>query len=480
MTRSAERKALLGHKVRRLRQDLGLSQAEMAEQLAISASYLNLIEHNQRPVTVPLLFRLGQAFEIDLKAFAEDEEAQLAAGLKEAFADPLFAQDRPRDADLRELAAASPAAAEAVLTLYRAYRSLRDDARALAERMAESGRLQSLEGAASPLDEVRDFQQAMHNHVPELEAAAEELWADGRFEADDLYRGLSRHLQAAHGVAVRILPADVMGDALRRYDIHRRRVLLSEALAPASRVFQLAAQAALLGRRELLDRLVAKGRFSSPEAERLARAGLAAYFAGAVLMPYDRFREAAAELRHDLSLLERRFGASFEQVCHRLTTLQRPGSRGVPFFFIRIDRAGNVSKRLDGGGFRFSRFGGACPRWIVHEAFARPSEVLAQVAATPDGSRFFTIARTVEGAAGFRRGQGAQFAIGLGCDVKDAGKLVYSDGLDLANAAGATAIGVACRVCERADCGQRAHPPLNQRLRFDENVRRANPFASTG
>lgn len=474
MAQVPARKAMLGHKIRRLRQELGLNQAEMAGQLEISASYLNLIEHNQRPVTVPLLFRLGQAFEIDLKAFAEDEEAQLAAGLKEAFADPLFEQDRPRDADLRELAAASPAAAQAVLTLYRAYRSMREDAQAIAERMVD--RPQSLEGVASPLDEVRDFQQAMNNHIPELEAAAEELWAGGGIEADDVPRGLARHLEAAHGVSVRVMPADVMGEALRRYDYHRRRVLLSEALAPASRAFQLAAQAALLGRRELLDRLVEKAKLGSPEAQRLARAGLAAYFAGAVLMPYDRFREAAAELRHDVSLLERRFGAGFEQVCHRLTTLQRPGARGVPFFFIRVDRAGNVSKRLDGGGFRFSRFGGACPRWIVHEAFARPGEVLAQAAAMPDGATFFTIARTVDGPAGHRRGQGAHYAIGLGCDVKDAGKLVYSDGLDLANRDLATPIGVACRVCERADCAQRAHPPLNQRLRIDENVRRASPF----
>jgi XRE family transcriptional regulator, fatty acid utilization regulator len=468
---------MLGHKVRRLRQELGLNQAEMAEQLEISASYLNLIEHNQRPVTVPLLFRLGQAFEIDLKAFAEDEEAQLAAGLKEAFADPLFEQDRPRDADLRELAAASPAAAQAVLTLYRAYRAMRDDAQAAAERMVDGARAQGVEGFSSPLDEVRDFQQAMNNHIPELETAAEALWEEGGLEGDDLHRGLVRHLETTHGVSVRVVPADVMGEALRRYDYHRRRVLLSEALAPSSRAFQLATQIALLGRRELLDRQVEKAKLTSPEAQRLARAGLAAYFAGAVLMPYGRFRESAAELRHDIALLERRFGASFEQVCHRLTTLQRPGARGVPFFFIRVDRAGNVSKRLDGGGFRFSRFGGACPRWIVHEAFARPGEVLAQVAAMPDGATFFTIARTVEGPAGHRRGRGAHYAIGLGCDVKDAPKLVYSDGLDLANREQATPIGVACRVCERADCAQRAHPPLSQRLRVDENVRRVSPFA---
>ena len=476
MDRSIEKKAMLGHKIRRLRQDQGLRQTEMAERLGISPSYLNLIERNQRPVTVPLLFRLGQAFEIDLKDFAKDEEAQLAAGLSEVFGDPLFAGQPPRATEIRELASASPQAAQAVLTLYKAYRDMRENAQTLAERLADRDKLQSLDVKGFPVEEVRDFLQAQFNHFPELETAAEHLREDAGLQGEDLFRGLSQHLSKVHSIEVRILPIEVMRDIVRRYDRHRRRLLLSEVLAPSGRVFQLAVQVALLGQGELLDRIVAKAKLSSPEAEGLCRVGLANYFAGAMMMPYDRFLNAARDQRYDIDILQHRFGASFEQVCHRLTTLQRSGARGVPFFFIRVDNAGNVSKRLSAAGFHFARFGGTCARWIVHDAFRVPGLIHTQVAEMPDGTGFFTIARTVDASGGWPRGQQPQFAIGLGCETKDAQQLVYADGVEFRNRAAVTPIGVSCRVCERLDCGQRAHPPLNHRLRVDQNVRRTTPF----
>ena len=476
MDTSIEKKAMLGHKIRRLRQDQGLRQTEMAERLGISPSYLNLIERNHRPVTVPLLFRLGQAFEIDLKDFAKDEEAQLAAGLREVFGDPLFADQTPKAPEIRELAAASPAAAQAVLSLYEAYRDMRESAQALAERLADRDKLQSLDVKGFPVEEVRDFQQAQLNHFPKLETAAEQLWEDAGLDGEDLFRGLGDHLSQVHSLGVRIMPIDVMEDILRRYDRHRRRVLLSEVLPPSGRVFQLAVQVALSSQAELLDRLVAKAKLSSIEAEKLCRVGLANYFAGAVMMPYDRFLNAARDQRYDIEILQHRFGASFEQVCHRLTTLQRPGARGVPFFFIRVDNAGNVSKRLSAAGFQFARFGGTCPRWIVHDAFRMPGLIQTQAAEMPDGTGFFTIARTVDASGGWRRGQQPRFAIGLGCETKDAKQLIYAEGVELENRAVATPIGASCRVCERLDCSQRAHPPLNHRLRVDENVRRVTPF----
>jgi predicted transcriptional regulator/transcriptional regulator with XRE-family HTH domain len=473
-----DRKAMLGHKVRRLRQSEGLTQAEMAEQLGISASYLNLIERNQRPVTVPMLFRLGQAFEIDLREFAQDEEASLIAGLREVFRDPLFETASVPDVDLRELAAASPAAGAGVLTLYHAYRALLQEQQEMAERFNDRDKAGGLETTGFPVDEVREYFQQISNHVAELETAADQLWQDADFAPELLYQGLCDHLLAAHGVGVRVLPGDVMGDTLRRFDHHRRRVLLSEALPPAARKFQLAVQVAQLGHRELLDRLVDKAELSSPEARRLARLGLANYFAGAVMMPYERFLSAAQDLSYDIELLGSRFETSFEQVCHRLTTLQRQGARGIPFFFMRVDIAGNVSKRLSGGGFHFARFGGTCPRWIVHEAFRAPGQIHTQIAAMPEDTTFFTVARTVEpfGTGYLARQQ--PMAVAVGCDIKHAKSLVYATGLDLKTAP-ATPIGVSCRVCERLECAQRAHPPLNHRLRIDENIRRAAPFAFT-
>jgi predicted transcriptional regulator/transcriptional regulator with XRE-family HTH domain len=447
----------------------------MAEQLGISASYLNLIERNQRPVTVPMLFRLGQAFEIDLREFAADEEASLVAGLREVFRDPLFESQSVPDVDLRELAAASPAAAAGVLGLYSAYRQLLQDQQLMASRLTDQDKAAAIDPAGFPVDEVRDWFQAIGNHVPELETAADQLWQDAAFAPERLFQGLCDHLQAVHGVGVRVMPVEVMPDTLRRYDHHRRRILLSEALPAAGRRFQVAVQAALLDHRALLDRLVEKAELSTPEATRLARLNLANYYAGAVMMPYERFLAAAQDLKYDIELLGNRFEASFEQVCHRLTTLQRQGARGIPFFFMRVDAAGNVAKRLSGGGFHFARFGGTCPRWVVHEAFRAPGQIMTQVAVMPDDTGFFTVARTVDAVgAGFLARQ-QPMAVAVGCELKHARQLVYATGLDLKTAP-VTPIGSSCRVCERLDCQQRAHPPLNHRLRIDENIRRVTPF----
>ena len=448
----------------------------MAEQLGISASYLNLVEHNQRPVTVQLLFRFGNAFDIDLKEFAEDDNARLYAGLREVFGDPLFG-DRPvRDADIRAFAEAGPSAAEAVLALYNSYRELREDSQVLAEQVASRDTPHRLGGQVFPVEDVREYLQAESNHFPEIEANAENLCTEADLDPTDLFRGLRRYLHDVHGTEVRVLPVDAMPDATRRYTYHRRRLFLSELLSPSARSFQLAVQLALNTHGDLFDRHVERAGLSSPEAERLCRLALANYFAGCVIMPYGRFLDAAKTLRYDMEILQRRFGASFEQVCHRLTTLGRRGARGVPFFFIRVDNAGNVSKRLSGGGFQFARFGGTCPRWIVHDAFRMPGQIRTQLAAMPDGSRFFTIARTVDPVESRTWEQPPQYAIGLGCDIRDAGQLVYADSLELENERAAAPIGVACRVCERLDCRHRAHPPLNYRLKIDENVRRTTPF----
>jgi predicted transcriptional regulator/transcriptional regulator with XRE-family HTH domain len=477
MAEKLDKKAMLGHKVRRFRQDLGMSQTEMAEALEISPSYLNLIEHNQRPVTVPLLFRLGQTFEVDLRDFAEDEGARLAAGLREVFSDPMFEGRPVRNQEIRELAEAAPSAAQAVIHLYKSFAEMRTDTQALAQRLTDPDKVGDLDGRSFPVEEVRDYFEDQSNYFAELEQAAESLWADAELDDGDLFAGLAQHMDEAFGVTARVMPVDVMTDTLRRYDLHRRRVLLSEALPRSGRIFQLAVQVALFGQKELLERMVAKGNFSSPEAERLAHAGLAGYFAGAVMMPYERFHAAARDLRYDIEILRHRFGASFEQVCHRLTTLHRAGARGVPFFFVRVDNAGNVSKRLSAGGMQLARFGGTCPKWVVHDAFRAPGMIHTQLAELPDGSSYLTVARTVEPAvAGFGR-QGPRMAVAVGCDASHAKQIVYGDGFDIKQRESATEVGVSCRVCERMDCPQRAHPPLNHRLKFDENVRRITPFS---
>lgn len=471
-----DKKAMLGHKVRRLRREHGLSQAEMAEQLAISPSYLNLIEHNHRPLTVPLLLRLGQAFEIDLQSFADDNPARLAVGLREVFGDPIFAGSDLSDQDVRELAATAPTLGQAVIELYQAYRANRDDLQALAEKMADHDTLQVLEGSLFPLQEVQDYFHAHSNHFPELESAAEELWADAGIEPGDLGRGLAEHLKRVHALAVKVMPLDVMGDTLRRLDRHNRRILLNEILPTAGRSFQLACQVALLQHGELIERIAGAHPFTTDDARRLARVGLVNYFAGAVAMPYDRFLDAARTQRYDIDVLCRRFDASFEQACHRLTTLQRPGAKGIPFFLIRIDKAGNVSKRFSATGFHFARFGGACPLWVVHDAFRTPGVIFTQLAEMPDGTTYFCIARTVTKVAGGHRTPAQEFAIGLGCDVAHGSQVVYAEGFDLKNRDAATPIGTSCRLCERLECGARAFPPINHRLVVDDTKRGRFPY----
>ena len=467
---------MLGHRIRRLRREHALSQTQLAEQLEISPSYLNLIEHNQRPVSVALLLKLARIFDLDLQTFAEDDESRVIAGLREVFADPMVAAgDSVAAQDLRELAALAPPVTQAIIELYRAFREARHDLETLAEQAADRGGGAPLQADAFPLDRVHDFFQAQGNHFPDLEGAAEALWQEAKLDGGDVYRGLSEYLQRELGLHVRVMPQDVMGRLLRRFDRHGRRILLSELLPRPSRTFHLAGQVALLRQRTLLERLVAEAKLPSEPAERLARVGLANYFAGAVMMPYQPFLAAAQALRYDIEILLRRFDASFEQVCHRLTTLQRPGARGVPFSLLRVDKAGNVSKRFS-SGIPFARFGNACPRLNVFDAFRFPDTIRGELARLPDGATYFCLARDVMRPGGGHRQPPQQLAITLACDVTHAPHLVYAEGIDLAENGAATPIGPTCRLCERLDCTHRAFPPLGQRLTIDENIRATSPF----
>jgi len=468
-------KLMLGHKVRRLRRESGLTQAQMAEQLGISPSYLNLIEHNQRPVTLTLLLKLGQNFGIDLQRFAEDDEARLVSGLSEVLTDALFRGADLGKQDLRELAAVAPGIAEAMTTLYGAYRQSRQELEAIADA-AGSPDLARLR--PSPGEAARDFFQAELNYFPELEAAAEELWTRAALDAATLYASLTSYLEARHRLKVQLMPQSIMGSMIRRHDPHRGRVLISEMLPASGRAFQLACEVVLLEHAAAIDGLLGRFAIADEDSRALVRIGLINYFAGAVLLPYRPFAEAAQSLRHDLGVLGARFGAGFEQVCHRLTTLQRPGAGGVPFFMIRIDAAGNVSKRLSANSLHFARFGGACPVWNVHHAFQMPGQILTQLAEMPDGSRYLSIARTVS--KPWRKGplSAAQYAIALGCEARHAERIVYADGLSIESKDATDPIGMSCRTCPRGDCAHRAFPSAQQPIPKTDFIRTDPLFAT--
>lgn len=465
-------KALLGPKIRRLRQERRLTQQQMAGRLGISPSYLNLIEHDERPVTVALLLKLGQTFGIDLQELSDDAERRLAASLSEVFADSGRGAGEIDADEVRRLVANAPKAGRAIVELYRAFRTAREDAQSL-QLDLPGGRTRRI---VLPTEEVRDFFEAHANHFAAIEEAAEGL----EFAADDpaeLGRRIADRLLSRHGTAVVVAPFEPMSGALRRYEPKTRTLYLSEVLPPPSRMFQLAYHLGLVEGTAAIDAIVREAKVTTPESETLVRVGLANYFAGAVLMPYIPFLAAARAARYDIEVLMHRFGVSFEQAAHRLTTLARPGDAGIPFFFARVDIAGNLTKRFSSAGFQFSRYGGACPRFILHETFATPGLVRTQVAVLPDGAAFFCVARTVEKPGGRFHAPVTHEVVGLGCDLARAGELVYADGRDLSRLDGATEIGIGCRLCERNDCRQRAFPPLQHRLVVDATVRGPSPYS---
>ena len=467
-------KPQMGGRIRRLRRQQGMSQAALAGELGISASYLNLIEHNRRNLTVPILIKLAERFELELSEIADNDEGRLNADLMEAFGDELFGDLDLTNADVRDLVTSNATVARAILALYDGYRNLRNDAEVTP---ASAGADEPRPTDRLPSEQVSDFLQARANYFPELEDAAERINHDASLSGEDMMGAMSTFLLNTFGVRVSDLPAK---DAhmTRRFNPDARTLELSNMLRADSRNFQAAHQIGLLAAENELDRLIDESDFTDDGARTLARIALANYFAGALLMPYAGFFKAAKSLRYDIELLQHRFGVSFEQVCHRLTNLQRPGQRGVPFHFLRVDIAGNISKRFSLSSIHIPRHGGACPRWNVHAAFLQPGAINVQISQMPEGATFFCIARTVLKATGGYGQPRSYQAIGLGCEIGQASKLVYADGIDLDRPERATPIGVSCRICPRMDCGQRAFPPVAHALETDINARGASAYVS--
>ena len=456
---SDKRPLYLGPRLRRLRRELGLTQAEMAEELEISPSYVALLERNQRPTTANLLMRLAQTYRIDIAELAAEESAARAR-FAEIFKDPIFEGIEVPQLEVEDLAASFPAAAEAMLRLHSAYEKSQA---ALADQELAAGGA----GPPDPVQQVRDFLSAERNHFPALEAAtariAEEVGGTRG------WRRFAGRLSERHGLRVRRVPAEVLGGSLRRHDRHRSEVMVADSMDAATLVFQSALQLVYLELKNELAQLTDK-RFENSATHELARRALANYAAAALVTPYSAFHAEALKRRYDVEALARHFGVSFEQAAHRLTTLQRPGEEGVSFFFIRIDPAGNVSKRLDGAGFPFARHGGACPLWNVHGVFRNPRRVITQWLELPDGQRFFSIARTVTAGGGAWGVPQVERAVALGCAAGAAGELVYAEGANR-KALEPTPIGIACRLCQRSHCHARAVPPVGRDILPEDHHR---------
>ncbi|HEX5252848.1 MAG TPA: acetate metabolism transcriptional regulator RamB [Mycobacterium sp.] len=470
-------KTFVGSRVRQLRNERGFSQAALAQTLEISPSYLNQIEHDVRPLTVAVLLRITEVFGVDATFFSSQDDTRLVAELREV------TMDRDLDIDVdptevAEMVSAHPGLARAVVNLHRRYRiTTAQLAAATEERFSDGSGSGSI---TMPHEEVRDYFYQRQNYLHELDTAAEDLTIKMRLHHGDLARELTRRLTEVHGVHIN-RRIDLGDTVLHRFDPKTKTLEFSNHLSLGQQVFKMAAELAYLEFGDLIDTLVEEGKFTSDESRTLARLGLANYFAAAAVLPYRQFHDVAENFRYDVERLSSFYSISYETIAHRLSTLQRPSMRGVPFSFVRVDRAGNMSKRQSATGFHFSSSGGTCPLWNVYETFANPGKILVQIAQMPDGRNYMWVARTVERRAA-RYGQpGKTFAIGLGCELRHAHRLVYSEGLDVSGEPGtvATPIGAGCRVCERDNCPQRAFPALGRALDLDEHRSTVSPYLVT-
>ena len=466
----AEQKIFAGPRIRRIRKEKELTQTAMAEAIGISPSYLNLIERNQRPLTVQLILKLATTFKIDLEDL-QGESGGSVADLREVFADPLLFAELPGPEELIEVAEAAPNAAAAMIKLYRAYRESQERLTDLSTLLSKEGRTTAISSARMPLDEVQELLASRPNYFANIEDEAESF-LNLLKPNDELEGVLKEWLRAQHGVSVRILPVATMPNWRRRYDRHSQRLFISERLSPFDQLRELAMEAALLRMQVAITAEIEGLKLSSQEARRIARFEMARYAAHALMMPYQAFLLAAQKANYDIDVLRSRFHVSFEQAANRLTTLNRNGASGIPFFMLEIDQAGNRFRRAGAHGYPQSRFGGGCPKLPVHSAFAQAQQILVESAEMPDGGQFMLIARTLEGPHGAFSERPRRTALLLGCDISFKDEIVYSQALSPVR----TPIGPSCRLCERAGCLSRAAPPITKPLGLDEMVTGLSAF----
>ncbi|MBI6630623.1 helix-turn-helix domain-containing protein [Pontibaca salina] len=459
-------KAFVGPQLRQLRRQHDQSQAEMAKALGVSSAYINMLENNQRSLSVRMLMALSEVYQVDWRALVKDPPQTLLVDLRNILQDPIFEDEAP---DLQELRAAiehAPRLAGCFVKLHGHHartldRIMRQSETTTRDALAE----------ASPETLIHDFFRSNENYFDILERAAEALHEQIPGSSEDIFQGLRLRLQSIHGTQVAIRPAEAMQEALRIHDRQARMVYLSEALDFQNRAFQLAHVLGLIEIEGILERLIEDSEIAPGRGRARLQVELANYFAAAFLMPYARFRKTAEEARYDVERLATRFNCSHEQVCHRLTTLQRPSARGVPFFFLRIDRAGNVTKRFNATPFQLAEFGGSCPVWNIHSAFMQPGEIIPQFVEMPDRQRFFTLSRTADRPAFNPATRNHRVAVAIGCEIQYAHKIGYAKAFNFQVPNRFSPIGINCHICPRQACAQRAHQPLVVDLPIDPGRR---------
>lgn len=460
------RKTLVGPRLRQLRREHGQTQSQMAANLNISPAYVNLLENNQRSLSVQVLMSLTEAYGVDWRDLINDNDITRLADLRAVVRDPMFPDDHP---DMQELRAAidhAPKLVDRFLQLYQSHRATVDRFMALTSQNGESDLL-----TVSPETAIHDFFRSNDNHFEGLERAAHETRREMTSPADDIYTDLKSRLLDRHGISTSIERVSGMPDTMRDYDVAKNRLKLCEALDHPNRIFQMSHVLCLLECEDQLVALLDSSMLQDTTARARCRVELANYFAAALLMPYEQVLYLAQVTDYDVDRIAAAFGVSVEQVCHRLTTLQRDGARGVPLFFLRIDKAGNVTKRFNATEFQLAEKGGACPVWNIHRAFRDPGIIVPQFVEMPDGGQFFTFSRTTDRPVFSRQTLDRRLVITLGCERSHASKIGYAEAFRMEQPDLFAPIGINCHLCPRQACSQRAHQPLHISLPMDTNRR---------
>jgi len=459
----------IGNKIKNKRKKLGITQANLSKKLSISPAYLNLMENGKRKIDLDLLVKISNELNIDVSEISKKTDTNLYQNLMDLLGDNLFENLDITNFDVKELLNTNPLIAKALVKLGDNYKRKNQEIVSKVENI--SGKFIDNRKNSFPGEVVADFIQENQNYFPKLEEFASDLFNKIQTNNRAGYSSICEYLLNKHKIEVKDVVPDENKPFTKQYDEEKKIFLVSDYLNLETKKLYAGAQVAQLEAADVIDEYLNASSFPSEESKKLSKVALLNYAGAAIIMPYKPFYEECIKQRYDIELLQNTFAVSFEQVAHRLTCLQNPKMKGIPFHMLRADVAGNISKRFSLSGIEIPRYGGACPRWNIYKAFTMPGKINAAISKMSNGEKYVCIARTVEKGIGKHGMEKTLLSIGLGCQVKYAKDFVYADTLNLNDKKTETPIGVNCRTCDRMDCQQRAFPPLHKKFDIDLNKR---------
>ena len=466
----------IGPKIKSFRRQLGIQANKLAEQLGISASYLNLIESGKRKIDGDLLLKVCEELKIELSDLTNKSDLNLVNDISELLDDQLFEDLDIVGPEVKDLVNTNPKIAKALIKLGDNFKQKDHEIINKVENL--SGKIIDSRKTAFPGEVISDFLQEKKNYFPKLEEFANNIFEKVQKNNRTRYVALCEFLKTEYSITVKDVIPDEGKPFSKIFDKNKKELLLSDYNSLETKKLHAAAQIAQEGAMGEINNYLSEFKFPTEESKRLTQIALLNYCGAAILMPYRLFHSECKKLKYDLELLQNTFATSFEQVAHRVTSLQDPKLPGIPFHFLRVDVAGNISKRFSLSGIEIPRYGGACPRWNVYSAFSRPGVIQAAVSKMTNGEKYVCIARTVEKGVGRYGQKKSMLSIGLGCEAKYAKDFVYTENLSLSDKKTEIPIGVSCRTCDRLDCSQRAFPPLHKKFDVDVNARGVSVYVS--